>query len=80
MSRTSCRAPVLALAELAERAELAELVGQHLTLAGDGGANAAVKVTSLVAGMLAGADCIDLCRHRDYADTDESPSRNALVR
>ncbi len=56
-------APVLALAE---RAGLAELVGQHLTLAGEGGANAAVKVTSLVAGMLAGADCIDdmdLLRH-----------------
>lgn len=56
-------APVLAAAE---RAGLAELVGQHLTLAGEGGVNAAVKVTSLVAGMLAGADCIDdmdLLRH-----------------
>jgi len=70
-------APVLALAE---RAGLAELVGQHLTLAGEGGANAAVKVTSLVAGMLAGADCIDdmdLLRHGAMARLftgDRAPS------
>ncbi len=56
-------APALALAE---RAGLSELVGQHLTLAGEGGVNAPLKVTSLVAGMVAGADSIDdmdLLRH-----------------
>jgi hypothetical protein len=51
---------------LAERAGLSDLVGQHLTLAGEGGANAPLKVTCLVAGMVAGADSIDdmdLLRH-----------------
>jgi Transposase DDE domain group 1 len=45
-------APVLALAE---RAGLHRLVGEHVTI----GANAAPKIASLVAGMVAGADCID---------------------
>ncbi len=49
-------APVLALAE---RAGLHELLAEHLTLSGPGAANAPVKVTSLVAGMIAGADSID---------------------
>jgi hypothetical protein len=56
-------APVLTLAA---RAGLHELVAQRLTLAGPGTANGALKVTALVAGMVAGADCIDdmdLLRH-----------------
>lgn len=56
-------APVLTLAD---RAGLMDLVGQHLTLRGEGAANADVKVASLVAGMVAGADSIDdmdLLRH-----------------
>jgi Transposase DDE domain group 1 len=56
-------APVLALAE---RAGLQRLVGEHLRIAKTGGANADLKVPSLVAGMVAGADCIDdmaLLRH-----------------
>jgi len=66
-TRIWCPAPgrPLALA-LAERAGLSDLVGQHLTLAGEGGANAPLKVTCLVAGMVAGADSIDdldLLRH-----------------
>jgi hypothetical protein len=44
---------------LAERAGLHDLVGQRLTLAGPGAANAPLEVTSLVAGMIAGADSID---------------------
>jgi len=55
--------PVLTLAE---RAGLHELLGEHLTLVGPGAANAPLKVTSLVAGMVAGADSIedmDLPRH-----------------
>ena len=56
-------APVLTLAD---RAGLRDLVAKHLTLRGEGAANADVKVASLVAGMVAGADSIndmDLLRH-----------------
>lgn len=51
---------------LAERAGLRELADEHLSVATDRGANAGLKVTSLVAGMVAGADSIDdmaLLRH-----------------
>jgi len=56
-------APVL---ELAERAGLHDLVDEHVHLARAGGQNALLKVLSLVAGMVAGADSIDdmaLLRH-----------------
>jgi Transposase DDE domain group 1 len=55
--------PVLSLARTAGLPELAE---QHLSVPTDKGANAGLKVTSLVAGMVAGADSIDdmaLLRH-----------------
>ncbi|MDQ3710579.1 MAG: IS1380 family transposase [Actinomycetota bacterium] len=55
--------PVLALAE---SAGLRDLAGEHLSVPGDKGANAGLKVASLVAGMVAGADSIDdmaLLRH-----------------
>jgi hypothetical protein len=55
--------PVL---RLAERAGLRRLIDDHVHLDRAGGANAAAKVTSLVAGMVAGADSIDdmdLLRH-----------------
>ena len=55
--------PVLALARAAGLQGLAD---QHLTVPTDKGANAGLKVTSLVAGMVAGADSIDdmaLLRH-----------------
>jgi hypothetical protein len=55
--------PVLALAE---SAGLRDLADQHLTVPSDKGANAGLKVASLVAGMVAGADSIDdmaLLRH-----------------
>src|SRR3954454_11101030 len=48
--------PVLALAE---KAGLRELTDAHLTVPTDKGANAGLKVASLVAGMVAGADSID---------------------
>lgn len=48
--------PVL---RLAESAGLSELARKHLSVPGDKGANAGLKVTSLVAGMVAGADSID---------------------
>lgn len=56
-------APVLALAE---RAGLYDLVEQRCTLSGPGASGAELKVPALVAGMVAGADCIDdmdLLRH-----------------
>ena len=55
--------PVLALARSAGLEELAQ---QHLSVPTDKGANAGSKVSSLVAGMVAGADSIDdmaLLRH-----------------
>ena len=55
--------PVLALAD---SAGLSRLAGEHLSVPGDKGANAGLKVTSLVAEMVAGADSIDdmaLLRH-----------------
>jgi len=55
--------PALALAD---RAGLRELADAHLTVPTDKGANAGLKVASLVAGMVAGADSIDdmaLLRH-----------------
>ena len=51
---------------LAQQAGLDRLAGQHLSVPGDKGANASLKVASLVAGMVAGADSIDdmaLLRH-----------------
>jgi len=48
--------PVLALAD---RACLRELADAHLSVPGDKGANAGLKVASLVAGMVAGADSVD---------------------
>lgn len=45
--------------KLAERAGLTALAKQHLSVPTDKGANAGLKVASLVGGMLAGADSID---------------------
>jgi hypothetical protein len=55
--------PVLALAE---SAGLRELVDEHVGVPTDKGANAGLKVASLVGGMVAGADSIEdmaLLRH-----------------
>ena len=55
--------PVMALAE---KAGLADLVAERVSVPGSAGANAGVKIASLVAGMVAGADSIekmDLVRH-----------------
>jgi len=56
-------APVL---ELAERAGLQDLVAEHVRIDRPGGQHAVLKVLSLIAGMVAGADSIDdmgLLRH-----------------
>jgi hypothetical protein len=55
--------PVMALAQ---RAGLGELAGEHVRISRPCGVNAQVKIGCLVAGMIAGADCIedmDLLRH-----------------
>ena len=55
--------PVMALAE---KAGLPDLVSEHVSVPGSAGANADLKIGSLVAGMIAGADSIedmDVVRH-----------------
>src|SRR5829696_10183344 len=55
--------PVMALAQ---RCGLARLLAERLTITAKGGANAALKVLAVVAGMVCGADSIDdmdLLRH-----------------
>ena len=52
--------------ELAEQAGLHGLVTEHVTVPGTAGANAAAKVSAVVAGMVTGADSIsdlDVLRH-----------------
>jgi hypothetical protein len=61
----SC-AGLVPMAALAQQCALAALADEHLTVPTDKGSNAGAKVTSLVAGMIAGADSIDdmaLLRH-----------------
>ncbi len=61
----SC-AGLVPVMSLAGSCGLPELVGETLTVPGTAGANAVLKVPALVAGMIAGADCIDdmaLLRH-----------------
>ncbi len=59
---------------------LGALVDEHLHLPDYFGANAGLKVSALVAGMLAGVGCIDLCRARDYAEAAARPVLCAGVR
>jgi len=59
-------AGLVPLLALADAAGLRGLADEHLSVPGDKGANAGLKVASLVAGMAAGADSIDdmaLLRH-----------------
>jgi hypothetical protein len=57
---------------LVQNVGLEDLVDQHLTVAAKVGVNAPVKIGSLIAGMIAGADTIDgmdLLRHGAIPDT-----------
>ena len=58
--------PVMALAA---RTGLGGLVDEWVKLPGYFGANAGMKVMALAAGMLTGADSVDLCRYWYYADS-----------
>ena len=58
-TRTWCRLLVWPDPALADQAGRRELADPHLTVPTDKGANAGLKVASLVAGMVAGADSID---------------------
>ena len=44
---------------LAQRCGLADLAGEHVTIASPAGVNPGLKIPCLVAGMAAGADSID---------------------
>ena len=52
-------AGLLPIVKLAQAAGLQALGDQHLSVPTDKGANAGLKITSLVAGMVVGADSID---------------------
>ena len=55
-----------AVMTLAERVGLHDLVDEHVTVPGPAGANASVKVSAIIAGMVAGADSfsdLDVLRH-----------------
>ncbi|HEV7853629.1 MAG TPA: IS1380 family transposase [Mycobacterium sp.] len=66
----SC-AGLVAVMRLAQRCDLAGLVGEHLKVTVGVGANAHLKVPAIVAGMIAGADCfddLDVLRHGGMAE------------
>src|SRR4051812_37849860 len=76
--------PVMALAR---KARLRELADERLTVPTDKGANPGLKISSLVAGMVAGADSIDdmaLLRHggegTGFARAYAPPPLGALLR
>lgn len=54
----SC-AGLVPVMRLAQRCDLAGLVGEHVAVGDPVGANAHLKVPGIVAGMIAGADSID---------------------
>lgn len=56
--------PVLGLAQ---RAGLQDLTAEHVGISKAGGAKPALKIPALVAGMIAGADCIDDMVRREVA-------------
>jgi hypothetical protein len=59
-------AGLVPMMKLAQRAGLRELADEHLSVPGDKGANAGLKLSSVVAGMIAGADSFNdlaLLRH-----------------
>jgi hypothetical protein len=47
------------VARLAQKLGLADLVDEHVTIAGEAGANSGAKALTIIAAALAGGDCID---------------------
>lgn len=76
----SC-AGLIPLVKLAQDAGLRTLADEHLSVATDKGANAGRKVTSLVAGMVAGADSGDmaLLRHAALGKAFDRPYAPSTV-
>jgi hypothetical protein len=71
-SNLMSRAGLVPAVRLAENVGLEALVGEHVKVGARVGVNAGLKVGTLVAGMVAGADCIDemdVLRHGAIADT-----------
>ena len=71
----SC-AGLVPITALAQKCGLAALADEHLSVPTDKGSNAGAKITSLVAGMVAGADSIDdmrLLRHGAMATVFDRP-------
>ena len=67
---------------LADTAGLSTLAQHRMSIAGDKGANAGAKISSLVAGMVAGADSIDdmdLLRHGGMNRRSLRPGYNGLM-
>src|SRR6478609_1592995 len=79
MTRTSCRdAGLIPMMALADAAGLRTLTDERLTVATDKGANAGLKVASIVGGMLVGADSIDdiaVLRHGGWARSSARRTR-----
>jgi hypothetical protein len=77
----SC-AGLVPMAALAQQCGLAALANEHLSVPTDKGANAGAKVTSLVAGMVAGADSIDdmaLLRHGAMGTVFDRPYASSTL-
>jgi len=77
----SC-AGLVPVAALAQQCGLAALAHEHLSVATDKGSNAGAKVTSLVAGMIAGADSIDdmaLLRHGAMGTVFDRPYASSTL-
>ena len=69
-------AGLVPMMKLARQAQLRQLADEHLSVPGDKGANAGLKLSSVVAGMIAGADSIDdlaLPRHGAMGKVFERP-------
>lgn len=69
-------AGLVPMMKLARQAQLRQLTDEHLSVPGDKGANAGLKLSSVVAGMIAGADSIDdlaLLRHGAMGKVFERP-------
>ena len=73
---TWCRAGLAPVLQLAERAGLQQLVAEDVRIGEPGGVNADLKIPSLVAGMVAGADSMTWRCRATAGWAGCSPGRN----